>query len=186
MTDTIKVNVSGKVFEIPYKTLICIPYFKYMLEDCIHDNVIFVNRSSHIFKHVLGLVIDPLYPYPDIYSFELAFYGIDYDKDNSVTELKTMVNGLRDYLQDKQHLSNICRYHDCDLNKSTNSLFCTEHLNICAYVLQEDDCYKTESDSKYNYCEYHSKIGYLCNKSGCRNLRILGSKYCSDYCKNAK
>jgi len=186
MTNIIKLDVSGKFFEVPYEILMRIPYFKYMFDDCISTNTIFLARSSHIFKHILALAIDPLYPYPDVYYFELDFYGMNHQKNTMLDNLKTMVNGLRDYLQDKNYVTDSCGYHDCKLYRETNSLFCIEHLNICAYKSTDEECYKSETDIKYNYCDYHSKIGYLCNRAGCFNLRIFDSKFCSDYCQSTQ
>lgn len=77
-------NVSGKEFELSNQTLMKIPYFCNMINDCNNNEntIIFVNRSAHIFKHILALVIDPLYPFPKKYAFELDFYGIEYNNNS--------------------------------------------------------------------------------------------------------
>jgi hypothetical protein len=72
-------NVQGQVFETNYNSLIKLSYFRNMFSDCgMPTETIFVDRSAHIFKHVLGLITDNLYPYPEKYKFELDFYGYEY------------------------------------------------------------------------------------------------------------
>lgn len=64
-------NVSGQIFEISKNNLMKIPYFHDMFELCGDTNKpIFVSRPAHIFKHVLALILDPLYPYPTKYAFD--------------------------------------------------------------------------------------------------------------------
>lgn len=81
MTNLIKLNVSGCMFEVDINVLKKINYFKYLLEDTNHDinQVIFVGRAPHIFKHVLALAIDENYGYPIKYKSELDFYDVTYD-----------------------------------------------------------------------------------------------------------
>ncbi len=77
---TIRLNVGGKIFETTKDVLFKINYFKYMLEDTNIDvnNEIFINRSGHIFKHIMALAIDDNYKYPYKYKEELDFYDIKY------------------------------------------------------------------------------------------------------------
>ena len=92
----VTLNVSGQHFEVNKSTLWKIPYFHDMINDCgiEKDNVIFVNRSSHVFKHVLALIIDPLYPYPSKYSYELDVYGVVYDKNKLLDNYRELINKL--------------------------------------------------------------------------------------------
>ena len=77
----ITLNLQGKIFETTHATIIKIPYFRDMFEACeFPSETLFVNRSSYIFKHVLALVTDSLYPFPEKFNFELDFYGVEYKK----------------------------------------------------------------------------------------------------------
>lgn len=65
MAELIKLNVSGKRYEITKTILLKIPYFVNLLNDCDDDNKeIFVERSSMLFDHVLAYVIDNKHPFP--------------------------------------------------------------------------------------------------------------------------
>lgn len=60
-------------------------YFKYIFEDTdilLNNDVIYIERSAHIFKHVLALAIDNNYPYPFKYKYELDYYGLRYTENN--------------------------------------------------------------------------------------------------------
>ena len=78
---SIKINVGGQKFKTTIFTLKKINYFKYILEDTNYDNsqTIFVDRSGHIFKHVLALARNENYKYPLKYYDELDFYDVNYD-----------------------------------------------------------------------------------------------------------
>ena len=78
---SIKINVGGTIFETTVNTIKKINYFKYMLEatDFDFNTILFVDRSPHIFKHVLSLVRDLNYQYPLKYKSELDFYDMAYD-----------------------------------------------------------------------------------------------------------
>jgi len=77
-----EINVSGKIYHIKHSILKKIPYFHEYINEFINNNETkcFVQRSSHIFDHVLSLVIDHLHPYPSEYFYELDFYGITYQR----------------------------------------------------------------------------------------------------------
>lgn len=78
---TIKLNVGGKIFETTRSTLCKSQYFDILLSGKFNDtqkDVIFIDRDSDIFKHVLRLLRNPLYEYPRKYNSELDYYMIDY------------------------------------------------------------------------------------------------------------
>ena len=156
---SIKVNVGGEIFETTVSTLKKINYFKYILEDTNFNNtqIIFVNRSKHIFKHVLALAIDDNYSYPFKYKNELDFYDITYD-----------VSKLRDPLSDinkrmdklDANLSGIkkCKYRFCtNVIAGCETFFCKEHehlANACLIC----DTYCQNSNGEF-YCKNHKKYG---------------------------
>ena len=91
-------NVSGQNYEVPKDTLMKIPYFHDMFDVC-GDNineVIPVSRPPHIFKHVLSFTIDPLYPFPAKYAFELDFYGIVYEQKKLYDKHQELLDKIND------------------------------------------------------------------------------------------
>ena len=77
MSQRIKLNVGGQFFETTTQTLKQAAYFEALLNRWHDQEEIFIDRSPHIFKHVLSLLRDPTYAYPAKYASELNFYGID-------------------------------------------------------------------------------------------------------------
>ncbi len=76
----INLNVCGIKFEVEKKILCKSEYFLNMFTDCnVDDNIINVNRSPNIFKHVLAYLIDDNYLYPKKYESELKYFLINYD-----------------------------------------------------------------------------------------------------------
>lgn len=115
-------NVSGTNFEVSDNILLKIPYFRDMFDACTNNNaVVFVARSPNIFKHVIGLIIDPLYPFPKKYAFELDFYGIDYNKEKlydvnqdvaeKISKLHHIVNDINEDIVAK--ISKVHNMVDC-------------------------------------------------------------------------
>lgn len=117
----ISLDVQGQIFKTDYDTIIKIPYFKNMFEQCGKpEETIPLNRPAHIFKHVLALMCDPFYQYPKKYISELDFYDIDlkgikfYESDKSIlTEIqntKIMIeqlgNKVKEITYDKPKYSN--------------------------------------------------------------------------------
>src|SRR3982751_2780936 len=92
--EIIVLDVGGQIFKTYRNTLIRIPYFRNMIECCEDLNEIFVDRSSHIFDHVLAYVIDPKYPFPTKYGYELDFYGISYDSDKLYSSDRLMLQEI--------------------------------------------------------------------------------------------
>lgn len=72
----IKLNVGGKLFETTDDILQKSTYFNSLLTRWNNtSDIIFINRSPHVFKHVLGVLIDPHYPFPKKYEYELHYFG---------------------------------------------------------------------------------------------------------------
>lgn len=84
----LKINAGGKIFEVRRSTLIKNTFFKTLIE---HDEkngllnidiggtnngTIFIEEQRHIFKHVLALIQNPKYYYPEKYLSYLEFYQI--------------------------------------------------------------------------------------------------------------
>ena len=195
-------NISGQIFEVNRNILLKIPYFHDMFDtcECNTNESIFVNRPSHIFKHVLALTIDPLYPFPMKYAFELDFYGIVYDKTKlydkhqelskgvndikyELTNIKIELNKNRDnlnYIYNLYNLSTPKKCIKCDDYTIENSLYCEEHVQ-CFYN-KDGHCFNDPYFS-CNYCTLHYKVGNLCDKGGCTNLRDNYCDHPNEFCQ---
>jgi hypothetical protein len=95
----ITLDLCGRIFKISPTTVKKIPYINNMIEACGDDNnnlPIFIERPPHIFDHVIAFVIDPFYPYPKEYAYELDFYDIEYDKNNLYNKLSIVEKELQE------------------------------------------------------------------------------------------
>jgi hypothetical protein len=149
----ITVDVCGHIFKVKYDIIIKIPYFKNMFDGCgsIPIDTIFVDRSPHIFNHVLGLVIDELYPYPKKYAFELDFYGVDYGEMKLYDKKDDIMNDM------KILLNSTIPPHKCPIIKCSNAVkgnmkWCDTHklrYRGCNFI----EC--GEDITKNGYCDTH-------------------------------
>jgi hypothetical protein len=164
----VTLDVQGQIFKTNYDTLIKIPYFKDMFESCGQPTeTIFIDRPSHIFKHILSLAVDPYYQYPAKYVSELDFYCINsneiklYDKNQKICN-------------DIYFLKNKCRHPRCNMLSIKETLFCSNHnpclISNCMEYVYPDN----------NYCSKHYNNGRCCDARGCNNKRTnLG--YCDEH-----
>lgn len=179
----IKLNISGQHFEINKNILTKIPYFHDMLDACNEydlNEIIFINRSPHIFKHVLGSTIDQLYPFPLKYAFELDFYGIQYHEVNLQDKYSQLENKIK-YLEEQlnnilfKNIVQYCIFDYCTELCAKNSLHCYSHMRCMFGECIIDPC------ENCNYCAMHESVGQLCSVGGCAN-----DKYDKYYCKEHK
>lgn len=172
--EIINLDVSGQLFSVQKDTLLKIPYFNNLFNDCDEiPKTIFVARPPNIFKHVIGYVIDNLYPYPAKYTFELDFYGIEYN-DLYTDKLLIAISALSNKMDDinKEMKSNFNEYvcsiggstkcEDLDCDMDVFGIYCSEHLK-CVF----EGCINAPIKHE-NYCEGHDGIGLLCCRQGCR------------------
>lgn len=162
---SIKINVGGKIFETTKNTLLKINYFKYIMEDTDFNtnNVLFIDRSPHIFKHVLAYAIDEHYSYPEKYANELDFYDVAYDKNKLkcsttkiIGKLATIENEII-LLSDKIKLIGkpSCVRYNCE-NLPGQYNVCSNHAGKCTYYY----------DDEAEYCDIKTSIiinnQYIC------------------------
>lgn len=70
--------MGGKVFAIGIECLVKSQYFFNMFSHLPYDgSTIFVDRSPHIFKHILSALRDRTYPYPKKYVAELDYFLVN-------------------------------------------------------------------------------------------------------------
>lgn len=150
----ITLNVGGIIFDTTTGTLFKATYFDSILTRWNpNTTVIFIDRSPHIFKHVLGLLRDPQYPYPSKYYFELDFYGINYDKVDEI-KLEENIIKLINEKYDKiiELLKPICLYEECNEKSGNSSKYCDNH--------QLKECYDCTMQTREIYCERHTRSSY--------------------------
>ncbi len=87
----VTLNIGGQIFKTTFSTLVIRSgYFRGIFDPTHHpipnqisnnskDRELFIDRSPHIFKHVLAFLRDIEYHYPRKYVRELDFYQIDYE-----------------------------------------------------------------------------------------------------------
>jgi hypothetical protein len=169
----ITLNVQGHIFQTTYTTLINIPYFKNMFEDCGSpskegnpNETITLNRPAHIFKHILSLATDPKYPYPEKYKFELDFYGFDYDNVNFYRIRDDIIGDLLDVRRDiidefndmKQKIFGT--YKECADSNCRRLLQIGEEYCDDCYICKYDYCNERRENGGSNYCYRHNKNKY--------------------------
>ena len=102
--ETIKLNVGGVYFQTTKDTLIKSPYFSMMLNGkwSIPKDEIFIDRSGKIFEHILNLLRDPTYSYPEKYLSELDFYLMEQPENLRISFTQIRINDI-EYLINKTH-----------------------------------------------------------------------------------
>ena len=162
----IKLNIGGGIFETNIETLSKADFFKNLFADCgIPTDIIFINRSSKLFTHVLVFLIDEKYPYPKKYFRELDYYLISYDKNKLYDPNEILIdiifdleNKLHEY--DDKHISfnekiiNVMGPTICNLCNKVSVQVCPDHYNQCQYAHDQYNCNELEIGKKY--CKYHS------------------------------
>jgi hypothetical protein len=198
-SNIITLDVGGQIFKTDYMTITKIPYFNNMFGDCSYydfANPIFVNRSAHIFKHVLAMAIDPLYMYPKKYTFELDFYGVDYSKlklydkneslikdvenqnsiimstNDEIHKINTQLNRIDRNINGISEKVEVTKTMMNNLTKNNPSINKTSQQK-CRY-----NCGRMASPNK-NYCMSCVSLGTFCDHFGCDIKRGFSSYYCN-------
>ena len=96
-TNIITLDVGGRIFKTTRQTLIGgSEYFRDLFEDSHNNNEpLFINRSYEAFEHVLNLLRNPTYKFPDQYLEELKYFGIAYTNSK-----KNQTNIIKIYFRD--------------------------------------------------------------------------------------
>jgi hypothetical protein len=157
----ITLNVQGQIFQTTYTTLINIPYFKNMFEDCCGNTneTITLNRPPHIFKHILSLATDPKYPYPEKYKFELDFFCFNY-KNVTFYDIK---KDIKTIMEDMENVTNEIKGIAHDIT------------NVKREIMEMAD------DIQRVKIEIKNRIGKKCSDDFCENIIDDGDDYCSEH-----
>jgi len=127
----VTLNLQGKRFKTTYDTVVKIPFFKDIIDDCGKPaGELFVNRSAHVFKHVLAYVVDDTYPFPHQYAQELNFYRIPFNKRCHQTGCYEPLVVMKGHLM--KFCPNHLNYPDCGVfgchyRKLTEQKLCLYH-----------------------------------------------------------
>jgi hypothetical protein len=83
--EIVALNVGGKRFEVRLETLVQIPFFRQIYAGeferrPLDGPPLFLDRCPGSFKHVLRLLRNPKYDFPEKHAEELNFYGIEYER----------------------------------------------------------------------------------------------------------
>ena len=175
---SIKLNVGGTLFESTETTLKKINYFKYLFEDTnlTNNDVPFIDRSPHIFKHVLSFARDDTYNYPLKYKNELDFYDIDYDVSKLYDDTNS-IDALNDNIlklsKDVNFIktSKTCNWYNCNKVKRING-YCYNHSYNCDYITDFDD----DDDNTYTFC-YSNPVEYINGHNRCKYHIGKNDKY---------
>jgi hypothetical protein len=176
MEKIIKLNVSGKKYQITLETLNNIPYLANGFDFC-NDNVsepIFIQRSPLVFDHVLAYVIDKKHPFPIEYLYELDFYDIKYDiikLHDPHSKKLDRINNILDILYNQKVYGN-GECPECNEVVSFNEISCYYHVREHC---NEIGCLEKTPD---NYCNLHVKDEKICNVKNCANFRMLNEVFC--------
>jgi hypothetical protein len=134
----IKLDVGGKLFKIGKDLLLSkSKYFEDLFEDTTVSELdsseeIYVDRSPHIFKHVLAYIRDSTYKYPEKYLNELDYFGVSFSKiEPQSTEVKKYCS--------------YCEYECQELFCSTE---CAK-MKPCIYCNE----WKDRSELRLGYCK---------------------------------
>jgi hypothetical protein len=172
--EIITLDVSGQIFRVKKDILLRIPYFNNLFSDCGGNlDAIFVARPSNIFKHVIGIVIDDLYPYPSKYAFELDFYGINFKRENLYDDTGKALNTISNILTEIDKMNDKITSNHAEL---VNSIGANDPAAICIF----EDCGRLSLENE-NYCKAHEDEPVCCRR-GCVNYKQSGfAKY---FCRN--
>ncbi len=183
---SIKLNIGGKIFETFKPIISKSGYFQNLLEDCLDSSeIIFVNRSSKLFDHVLAYLIDDLHPYPKKYAYELDFYLIKYDTDklyDNNHEIKSEINKIKSEIQwlEGKFSHEIPRLID-EINRMTKQLNKITMEKNVSIPREHNMCIRN------NCYHVHLPDHDVCiNHRGCCSKNLYDEEYCDAGCAYSK
>jgi hypothetical protein len=187
---SIILNVSGKIFKVSKDVISKSDIFQNLLLDCTTDDgEINIDRSSKLFKHVYGYLLDAKYPYPKKYHSELDYYLITYDIDLLYDPYKSLTNRI-EILENKMftmfdeiqsHFSEITRELKIVTDGELNFTERCSHMDNYGreYGFEPKRCH--ERCWRWQMCQYH--FG-KCVVEDCKNTPDGMQAYCRKHAFN--
>jgi len=154
--------------------------FNGMLEDCIIDDEIIIDRSPKLFEHVYSYLLDDKYPYPKKYYSELDYYLVPYDIDllydphkkcadkserieEEISKMKNIIHMALDKIVEllPTDPNQTCRYVDCTRERGQYLLTCRWHHEQCCHLLEDEDDFGRQKNCENGtygamiYCDEH-------------------------------
>lgn len=138
MDNNVYLNIGGKQFVTNIDTLTKCQYFNAIVN--INGNInssqekpYFIDRDPKIFRHVLNLLRDSNYNFPEKYSSELDFYGLyPYETRENGNDKKTDTNKMFIFDADNNLINNSQRANSniIQYNKIPESIYITQSPQI--------------------------------------------------------
>ena len=174
---TVKLNVGGTLFETTKNTLSLSLYFKTKFDNWNNeDNVMFIDRSPYIFKHILSLLRDPTYNYPSKYLEELTFYMINYDYVKPEDDMVKLFN------EKFEQLTKEIKTINDNMQKVTNYL--SSIKSDVDSITSDVDSITSDVDSiKSDVYSIYNILPKICDVDSCNNnMDCVKCKNCSTHC----
>jgi hypothetical protein len=167
----IKLSLCGVIYSCSKETLMKCEYFKNLFEEYsqidFSKEELYIERSPVIFKHILSLLIDEKYPFPEKYKTELKYFLINDPISNSPfsgffqhSNSENSKNSEKSKVSPKITKSECIRCRNvmfsndslsvsplCDTCRSLGVLNKTIKLKKCS------SCYKNHVDWNKTYCD---------------------------------
>lgn len=102
--DYITLNVGGQIFKTTRNTLTGSEYLSTLTKWETSTDEIFIDRSPELFKHVIGVLRNPEYPYPEEHLSELDFYLMD--QPNNIVRNTSKLEYCHKFIKTKFNLCN--------------------------------------------------------------------------------
>ena len=173
-----KVNLMGRIFELPQKVVNQIPFLVDAMTDSVPLSGVYrIYRSPLVFDHVIAFLLDRAYPFPSELEYELKFYRIAYEQ-NELSHFNEKLLDKSDILEQsiKQIMLNMkvksysCSYPDC--KSSSIQPTCRKHRENCLF----QGCQEQRHES--NYCQKHQLPNLFCHENNCIYWALKNTKHC--------
>lgn len=174
MSDTIKLDVGGKIFKTTRSTLSRSEYFNALFARwTVSDEPYFIDRSGKLFAHVLEYLRNPGYECPPECFVELDFYCIKYKQDepDNIKDLYTEIKDTEKMLLDLKSKYNItkltrkiCLHVGCPNTAIKNFSYCykcSNHTTVSTGNFNLNDGDLVEYDNKIYYYQKIDPFAYL-------------------------
>lgn len=157
MSEILTLDVGGVIFKINKELLLKkSEYFKSLFEDnsnLVSEKVIYVDRSPHIFKHVLSFIRDSTYDYPIKYISELKYFLVDFDPNLMKKDENEILLEIRDNINS---MNKTMKSVKNSINSLDNTMEKVKNLSDPRYCrICESICDNPNGDRHCNKCDRH-------------------------------